>query len=90
MVLQFAALQLMAVLEKQFFFFFLFDATPSFKSLRGGGLCEIESPSERYKKKKKKKNLFLGYITPPFGLVFPNSSNPRSVGWQKCNSTSSL
>jgi hypothetical protein len=42
------------------------------------------------RERERKKNLFLGYITPPFGLFLPSSSNPGSVGWQKCNNTSSL
>jgi hypothetical protein len=31
-----------------------------------------------------------GYITPPFGLVFPSSSVPGFVGWQRFNSMSSF
>jgi len=30
------------------------------------------------------------YITPPFGLILPSSSDPGSDGWQRCNNTSSL
>jgi len=42
------------------------------------------------RERERKKKFFLGYITPPFGLALPSSSDPGSVGWQKCNITSSL
>jgi hypothetical protein len=30
------------------------------------------------------------YVTPLFGLTLPSSSGLGSVGWQRCNNTSSL
>jgi hypothetical protein len=39
----------------------------------------------RKRKRKKEKEKIIssapGYITPPFGLVLPSSSDPSSVSW---------
>jgi hypothetical protein len=57
-------------------------------------LCNLrERKKKRKREKEKKKENFKTYFRirhSPFGLALPNSSNPASVNWQKCNNTNSL
>jgi hypothetical protein len=44
-------------------------------------LCLCEKKKKKERERKKISSVPAGYITPPFGLALPSSSDPSSVSW---------
>jgi len=51
---------------------------------------EREREREREREKERESSSTPRYVTPPFGLILPNSFDLGSIGWKRCNNTSSL